>query len=329
MKKLANLIVDRRRIVILLMLLCTVVCLFLMQKVEINDDMTKYLADDSPMRIGMNIMEEEFPEIETSQTIRIMFQDLNSEQKSEILSELERIEYVDSVDYDAESEDYNKDNHTLYVLNTSYDYGSDEEISIETALDENFGQYDMVYRNGDTGIGALPTWIVCLAFGILMVILFVMCNSWIEPFLFLITIGAAIVINMGTNLVMGSVSNITFSIASILQLVLSMDYSIILMNRYRQERELTEVKEDAMKKALVHAFSSITGSSLTTIVGLLALVFMSFKIGMDLGIVLAKGVLISMLCIFTVLPFLILISDKLIHKTAKKVLNIPMNNLQR
>lgn len=327
MKKLANLIVNKRHIVMSVMLLLAIVSVFLMQKVTINDDMTKYLADDSPMKIGMDIMEEEFPEMETSQTIRVMFQDLNSEQKMELLTELKDIKYVDTVDYDIDSEDYNKDNHTLYILNTSYAYGSDEEISIETALDENFNQYDMIYRNGDTSIGALPTWIICLAFAILMIILFIMCNSWIEPFLFLVTIGVAIVINMGTNIVMGSVSNITFSIAAILQLVLSMDYSIILMNRYRQEKQLTDVKEDAMKKALVHAFSSITGSSLTTIVGLLALVFMSFKIGMDLGIVLAKGVLISMLCIFTVLPFLILISDKLIQKTTKKVLEIPMNKV--
>lgn len=309
------------------MLLLAIASVFLMQKVTINNDMTKYLADDSPMKIGMDIMEEEFPEMETSQTIRVMFQDLNSEQKMELLTELKDIKYVDTVDYDIDSEDYNKDNHTLYILNTSYAYGSDEEISIETALDENFNQYDMIYQNGDTSFGALPAWIICLAFAILMIILFIMCNSWIEPFLFLVTIGVAIVINMGTNIVMGSISNITFSISAILQLVLSMDYSIILMNRYRQEKQLTDVKEDAMKKALVHAFSSITGSSLTTIVGLLALAFMSFKIGMDLGFVLAKGVLISMLCIFTVLPFLILISDKLIQKTTKKVLEIPMNKV--
>ncbi|MCU6686579.1 hypothetical protein OCV99_08455 [Dorea acetigenes] len=94
----------------------------------------------------------------------------------------------------AGTEDYNKDNHTLYILNTSYDYGSDEEISIETALDENFNQYDMIYRNGNT------------------------------------------------------------SIAAILQLVLSMDYSIILMNRYRQEKQLTDVKEDAMKKAFINMY---------------------------------------------------------------------------
>lgn len=327
MKKIANFIVNKRGIVMSVIFLLAIICAFLMQQVEINSDMTKYLADDSSMKIGLDIMEDEFPEMESSQAIRVMFQDLEAEQKSEILSQLENIKYVDNVDYDAESEDHNKDNHTLYVLNTSYAYGSEEEVSIEDTLEENFEQYDMVYRNNDTAIDGVPVWILLAALGILMVILFLMCSSWIEPFLFLVTIMVAILINMGTNIFMGSVSNITFSIASILQLVLSMDYSIILMNRYRQEKAVDENKQEAMKKALAHAFSSITSSSVTTIVGLLALVFMSFKIGVDLGVVLAKGVLISMLCIFTFLPGLILISDKLIQKTAKKELHISMNKV--
>lgn len=118
-------------------------------------------------------------------------------------------------------------------------------------------------------------------------------------------------------------------ISALLQLVLSMDYSIILMNRYRKELEKNSDRTEAMSTALHHACSSIASSSVTTIVGLLALVFMSFKIGMDLGIVLAKGVLISMLCVFTVLPSLILMCTKLIQKTSKKVPHIPMGGLGR
>ena len=104
-----------------------------------------------------------------------------------------------------------------------------------------------------------------------------------------------------------------------------MDYSIILINRYRQEKAQTEDNQTAMKEALIHAFSSIASSSMTTVVGLLMLVFMSFKIGMDLGIVLAKGVFISMLCVMSIMPGVILAFDKLIQKTAKKELHIPMN----
>lgn len=108
------------------------------------------------------------------------------------------------------------------------------------------------------------------------------------------------------------------------QLALSIDYSIILMNRYQQEKEKCRDNESAMQKAITHAFSSIASSSMTTVVGSLMLVFMSFKIGMDIGIVLTKGVFISVVCVLTILPGVILVCDKLIQKTAKKELHILM-----
>ena len=149
-------------------------------------------------------------------------------------------------------------------------------------------------------------------------ILLIACPSYFEPVLFLLTIGVAVLLNQGTNIILGETSDVTASISAILQLALSMDYSIILMNRYRQELQADPDREAAMTRALAAAFGSITGSSVTTIVGLLMLVFMRFKIGMDLGIVLAKGVLCSLLCVFTVLPGLILWADKLIRRTTKK-----------
>ncbi len=327
MRKLANFIVNKRYIVMAVMLAFTIVCAFLMPRVAINTDMTKYLPDDSSMKIGLDKMEQAFPGTEIMKNIRVMFQDLEETQKEEIQAQLEQIPYVDSVDYQPGSEDYNRENKTLYVINTAYDYGSAEERSIEAALDQNFSQYQMVYKNGNTSTTDIPLWILALAVGLLMVILFIMCGSWAEPFLFLVAIGIAVVLNMGTNIFLGSISNITFSIAAILQLALSMDYSIILINRYRQELRQTSDRMEAMKSALTNAFSSIASSSLTTVVGLLALVFMSFKIGFDLGIVLAKGVFISMITILTILPGLILIFDKLIQKTAKKEPKIPMKRV--
>jgi predicted RND superfamily exporter protein len=324
--KAANFIVNKRFIVLGTMLLITIICGMLIPKVTVNTDMSKYLPDDFSMKQGMDIMKTEFPDRKAAKTIRVMFRDLNNTQKSEVLSQLETIPYVDSVDYEADSEDHNKDGYTLYVVNTDYDYGSPEEKSIESAIKDNFTQYDMTLKNDDTQ-GELPGWVVGTALLILIIILFAMCASWFEPFLFLITIGIAVVINMGSNIIFDSVSNTTYSIAAILQLVLSMDYSIILMNRYRQELKLTENRAEAMKTALTNAFSSITSSAVTTIVGLLMLVFMSFKIGADLGLVLAKGVTISMLSVFIVLPVLILLFDKLIQKTAKKVLHIPIGRV--
>ncbi|MDE7131860.1 MAG: MMPL family transporter [Lachnospiraceae bacterium] len=328
MRKLAEAIVKNRYIILIAVFAMTIFSAVMIPKVNVIKDMSEYLPDDSSMRKGINIMESEFPDMETGNTVRVMFQGLPQEEKVTLKANLEKIPYVDSVDYESGSEDYNKDSYSLYVLHTSYDADSKEMADIESVVTDSYTDYyDMVYSVDTDESTEIPVWIICLALGLLMCILFVMCGSWIEPFLFLATILLAIVINMGTNAFLKGVSDTTNSIAAILQLVLSMDYSIILMNRYRQEAENTKNPTEAMEKALAAAFSAITSSSLTTIVGLLALVFMKFKIGADLGVVLAKGVLISMLCIFTVLPGLILIFDKWIQKTAKKTLHISMGRL--
>ncbi len=324
-KKLSDFIVNKRKLVLTFMLVLAVVSAVCSLFVNINEDMTKYLPDDSNMKAGIDIMAEEFPEIETSNSIRVMFDDLTDSQKQTVFEELSAIKYVDSVDYDAEISDYNKDNHTLYVLTISCDYGSDEEAAIESALEAQFADYTVVWQNDDTGFPHIPTILIVTALAVLLAILLVMCGSWIEPLLFLVVIGVAVVINSGTNLIMGSVASITNSISAILQLVLSMDYSIILMNRYRQEKEQEPDSKQAMKNALTYSFSSVSSSSLTTVIGLIMLVFMSFKIGANLGIVLAKGVFISMVCVLTMLPGIILACDKLIKKTAKKSLHIPTN----
>lgn len=327
LKKITDIIVDKRYIVIAVVLIITAGCAFLLPKVNINTDMTKYLPDDSNMKQGIDIMAKDFPDIEENSTIRVMFRDLTDEQKPEMKQKLEHIKNVDSVDYEADSSSYNKKNCTLYIVNTQYDYGSTEETRIEKTLEEDFAKYKMEYKNDDTGGTDLPVWVMLVAVALLMVILFAMCGSWFEPILFLLTIGIAVIINLGTNYFLESVSDTTYAIAAILQLTLSMDYSIILMNRYRQERRLNDSPTEAMKLALRKAFVSITSSSVTTIVGLLVLTLMSFKIGMDLGVVLAKGVLMSLICILLMLPGEILIFDKVIQKTAKKVLPIRLHKL--
>lgn len=328
MRKTANFIVEKRYVVLAVLCVLAIISVFMIPKVNIVTDMSEYLPDNSSMRTGIDIMEKEFPEIETTNTVRVMFHNLPQEEQESLKADLGKIAFVDSVDYKPNNDDFNKDGYSLYVLNTLYDTDSQEVSDIVNEITDNYTDYyNMVYSVDTDEIGGIPGWILCLALGMLMCILFIMCSSWAEPFLFLATILLAIIINMGTNALLNGVSYITNSIAAILQLVLSMDYSIILINRYRQESETSENHTEAMKKALTAAFSSITSSSVTTIVGLLALVFMKFKIGADMGIVLAKGVLISMFCIFTVLPALILIFDKWIQKTSKKTLSFSMNKI--
>lgn len=328
MKKIAGFIVNKHKFILAVMLVICAFCVALIPKVEINTDMTKYLPDDSSMKQGVDIMLEEFSTTTTS-TIRVMFKDLSTQEINLFRQQLENIPNVDSVAYVEDSEDYNKDGYTKFTVSTSYPYGSPEELAIEETIEKQFAAYDVEYMNDNTSTMDLPWIIIGVAILILLAILFIMSGSWVEPILFMATIGVAVVINMGSNLALGTVSQITMSIAAILQLVLSMDYSIILANRYRQEKENYDDIEDAMKAAWRNAFSSITSSGMTTVIGLIVLVFMSFKIGMDLGLVLAKGVLLSMICVLTVLPALLLIFDEKIEDTKKKELHIPMGLLAK
>ena len=329
LKNFSNIIVKGHKVILALMLVLCVGCALLIPSVEINTDMTKYLPDDSSMKQGVDVMMEDFTAMAMSQTIRVMFEDLSQDEIYQIRNQLENIEYVDSVSYIEGSEDYNKDNYTKFVVNTSYTYGSPEELSIEKTIEEQFKGYKMNYMNDNPSSMEMPWLMIVVAVLILFAILFLMSSSWFEPVLFMATIGIAIAINLGTNVVLGSVSQITMSIAAILQLVLSMDYSIILANRYRQEKLLCDDIEEAMKNAWKNAFSSIASSGMTTVIGLIMLVFMSFKIGMDLGLVLAKGVLCSMICVLTVLPALLLIFDEKIEDTEKNELHLPMGLLSK
>ena len=333
MKKWAEWIVKRRFAVLAVMLAAAALSLFLLPRVNVETNMSRYLPENSRMKQGMHIMEEAFPALATDSTIRVMFEGLPEAERGAVQDELAALSGVSRVEYEAGSAYYNKDGYTLYILHLPYDYRTPETEEAERQLTENFGgRFGMTYTVDDTSSGELPLWIVALAIVILMAILLVMCASWMEPFLFLFTIAAAVALNMGTNAFLPRVSQTTWSIAAILQLVLSMDYSIILMNRYRQElipRPDRAQREQAMARALCGAFPAIVSSAVTTVVGLLALVFMSFQIGADIGVVLAKGVAISLLCVTTILPALILAFDGLIRRTAKKVIPLPMGGFGR
>lgn len=318
MRKVTDFIIEKRNYVLTIFIILSVVCLYLSTKVHINYDLTEYLPSTSETRIGMDIMNDEFPELDTS-ALNVMFKDLSTEDKNKIKDELENIEGVSSVTYD-DSDKYNKDEYTLYEITVDGADDSKNAANVYKSVKNNYKDYE-VYTSGEVATRNAPVLniaVIALAIFCAMIILIIMCDSYVEPFLFLFVIGLAVFLNKGTNIIFSSVSNITTSICAILQMALSMDYSIMLMNRYTQEKEHEKDKVKAMKSALYHSFASISSSSITTIVGLLALVFMSFTIGRDLGIVLAKGVIFSLVSIFLALPALILMFDPLIEKTKKK-----------
>ena len=334
--KLAGFIVKRRKAVLIFMVVLTTVVSLLMLGVHVNTDMTKYLPDGSSMKAGVELMEAEVPDAVSTHTLRVMVSGLDDEERAYLTDKLGELEGVAAVTHAAGDAAYNQDDKALYVVAMDYDYRSVEQHSLESAIADlvasTYPQATTLIADDDANSSDIPLQTLVLALSLLFLILLAMCPSVLESLLFLVTIGCAVGINLGSNIVMGEVSSVTMCIAALLQLVLSMDYSIILMNRYRQElalenapegadRPSADQRDSAMRRAVTGAFSAITSSSLTTFVGLLALVFMSFKIGADLGIVLAKGVICSLVCVFTILPALILGCDRAIRATAKPTLH--------
>lgn len=324
MRKVTDFIVKARYVFLTLFVILAIFSLYLGTKVNINEDIMKYLPETSEIKIGKDIMDEEFIEQDSS-VLNVMFKGLSDTEKEDTLKKLESINGVSSVLYE-NTDEYNRDKYTLYVLNVDdYDhsktaenvYNEVNEMKPEAMSGSIYSEWKPV----------LQIWIVVVAIAMAMIILTILSESYIEPWLYLISIGVAVFINKGTNIIFPSVSNITDSIVAILQLALSMDYSIMLSNRYRQEREKEKDKTKAMKKALYNSFKAISSSSITTVVGLLALVFMSFTIGRDLGLVLAKGVVLSLVSIFFCLPGLLVLCDKLIMNSKKKTINFNLKGL--
>ena len=325
MKKITDFIVKERYLFLILFIILAGVCLFLSTKVNINEDIMKYLPATSETKIGKDIMDEEFIEQDSS-VLNVMFKGLSKSEKKSTLKKLANIDNVSSVDYE-NTKEYNKGDYTLYVLNVDdYDH-SKTATEVYNYVNDHFKTAGMSGSIYEENKPILQLWIVVMAIAFAMIILIILSDSYVEPWLYLISIGIAIFINKGTNIMFDSVSSITNSIVAILQLALSMDYSIMLSNRYKQEKEKHPNKIEAMKEALYQSFKAISSSSVTTIVGLIALVFMSFTIGKDLGFVLAKGVLLSLISIFFCLPALLLIFDNLILKSKKKTPKFNLNKL--
>ncbi len=333
MKKIVDLIVEKRKLVLILYGVILALSLIGMLNVNVNYDMSKYLPDDSGTKLGMEKMTEEYGDLAI---ISVMFQGLSEEEQTAVKNEMAQIPNVKSVAYLENDEAYHRGDSSKYMVVLSAGTYSEEAREVLKTIRERYRDYGIAVSGGvvdsDLLVETLSTEIpviAIIAVVIIFAILFLLCDSWIEPALYMGCIGVAVLINMGTNAFLPSVSFMTFAVGALLQLGLSMDYSIMLINRYNQEKTDDSRPEEAMKKALLNAFGAITSSSVTTVVGLLVLVFMSFKIGPDLGVVLAKGVFISLVCIFTILPGLVIIFDKVIARTRKKSLNFKTDFLMK
>ena len=328
MKKAAAFLVEKRRMLFGLFLLLAAVSAVLTPRIKINYDMAEYLPGDSRMKQGMQRMEQAFGPEESSE-LRVMITGLAEEEKAAAYAWLSGLEGVASVTWEP-GDAWNHGEYTLYEITSATGSHSEEAAALYRAVHEKYGEAAATAGTiHDANVPLLPTHMVVIAVGLVLLILLLMCDSWFEPVVLLVNIGIAVVINLGITAVRGSISEYTGSIMGIMQMVLSMDYSIILMNRYTQEREKQPDHPAAMKAAVAAAFPAIAGSSMTTFAGLVCLAFMRFRIGADMGLSLALSVAVSLVCILTVLPSLILMSDKWIAGSRKKAPRIPMGRFSR
>ena len=331
MKKISTFILEKRRVLLWLFIIFTGVSLYLSTLVEINTDLTAYLPAGSNLRIGLDTMYDEFGD-DIPETVHVMFSDLTEVETQNIHHRLSNLQNVAEVLFIAGSDKHQRDEFSLFTLILEIQSTSEEEEALVNAIEIEFNDYTFVLSGGIEGIddfGDEELALVMVATIIISaVILLVMCRSWIEPIIILVNISVAVIFNMGTNVLFEHISDTTELMAVVLQVALSLDYAVIFLNRYYREKDLANGDlELAMKNTIRHSFSTVFGIAFTTIVAMLMLAFMSFTLGADIGFVIAKGVFLSLVCVFGVMPALVLQFDKLIEKTRKPVPRFNMNKI--
>ena len=326
MLKLATFIVDKRNGVFLAFIGMLVFCLFAQGWVAVCDDITQYLPGDSETRQGLTLMEDE---VTTYATARVMVSNISRERASEIAAGLESIEGISAaafLDEDSDvpltAEDIGEHYRLASALfDVTFEGEEGDEIceSAMAELKQRLAGYDL-YISSPVGsseadlLDAEMNIVMLVAVVIIVSVLLFTSKTYMEIPVLLMTFGSAAMINKGTNFLMGEISYIPDSVAVVLQLALAIDYAIILCHRYTEEREHLDA-HDAVSVALSKAIPEISASSLTTISGMVAMMFMQFGIGRDMGVVLVKAILCSLLSVFTLMPGLLMLFSKQIDRT--------------
>lgn len=339
MYKFGKFIGKNRIIVLIIAVLLTIPSIFGMVATKTNYDMLTYLPKDLESVEGQKIIDNSFG---SSEIAMLVLENVKDYEVSDIVKEIEELDGVDSVIWLRDLVDLEipkemlpkdildmvyRDECTLVPINLSESSADDKTLKaigdIRSIAEEHTGKYHL------SGIAPLLKdmiqvadhergFYVLLAVILAVIVLILTSTSFIIPILFLLGIGFAVIYNMGTNYFLGEISYITKAIAAVLQLGVTMDFSIFLFHRYEEEREKGIDKLEAMAIAIANTASSVSGAAFTTIAGFLALVFMKLGLGKDIGIVMAKGVLFGIISTITILPSLIIISDPIINKFKHK-----------
>ena len=318
MEKLAAFIVDKRNLIFLLYVFALIFSIVAMDWVNVENDITTYLGEDTETRQGLTVMNDNFT---TFGTARIMISNITYAKAEALVDQIEAVDGVDSVEFDGTTDHY-KDASALYTV--TFDGEDMDDISIHALhqIEDMLSDYDLYV---DTSVGvdssadlaAEMGSILAIAAIIIVLVLTLTSRSYAEVPVLVLTFGAAALLNKGTNFVFGTISFISNSVTVILQLALAIDYAIILCHRFSDEHETKNVR-DACVAALSKAIPEISSSSLTTISGLAALGFMHFGIGIDMAMVLIKAIIFSLLSVFTLMPGLLMLFSRWIDKTKHK-----------
>lgn len=323
-------ILQKRKQVIIIVLLIAVLCLILTPLVSVNYNIIDYLPDEAPSTIALDVMNEEFTQ--GVPNARIMVSNITIPEALELKKQFMAVDGVEEVTWldDAVSLDvpfetldtdtveaYYKNNTALFSITLDDEKASEAVNELSELAGEDAAMSGLsvssTFSKGTLASDVAKIFLIAIPF--ILAVLFITTDSWFEPFLLMFTIGIAIIINMGTNIIFGEVSFITKGVASILQLAIALDYGIFVLYRFTEIRKEGLPVYDAMKKALIKSFTSVTACGIATMIGFAALILMRIKIGPDLGLVLTKGIVISLICVFTLLPALTVTCGKIIEKT--------------
>lgn len=317
---LATFIVNKRKAIEILFVLAIIYSVLCINKVQVNQDITSYLPADSETRQGLSIMDEQFM---TYGSAKVMLANVTFNQADSLVDSLENVDGVKEVAFD-DSSDHFKGTNALFDI--TFSGTSDEQVSKDAlnSVKDILADYD-VYVSTEVGseessaesLAKDMNIILVLAVVVIVAVLLLSTKAYLQIPVLLITFGVAAILNMGTNYWFGTISSITNSIAVVLQLALAIDYAIILCDRFMEEHETLDA-EEAVKVALSKAIPEISSSSLTTISGMVAMMFMQFRLGYDMGIILVKAIILSLISVFFLMPGVLLIFAKGIDKTHHK-----------
>lgn len=345
--KFGKAVVKLRHAILVIALVLLIPSVIGMAKTHVNYDMLSYLPDDMESVKGQDLLMDEFHKGGFS---ILVLENMKTDDVTKLKKDIEKVDHVESIVnlqdvvnpsipismYPKVVQD-NIDNKNATMLVTFYDTGISDEHTLNAV--------DQIRKmsNKDTYVAGMTSMVldlkniaeteeikyVAVAVALSLLVMMLLLDSYVAPFLFLLSIGMAILYNMGSNIMFGEISYITKAIAAVLQLGVTMDYSIFLWHSYMEKLDDGVEPKPAMAEAINATLISVTGSSVTTIAGFLALCFMTYKMGMDLGLVMAKGVVFGVVCSVTVLPVLILFFTRTLQKTRHKTLIPSADRLSR